>query len=102
MDLREFGLIAAALLTSVPAAAQSTCKPEKLTATGTKHQSIDNATASAIAAAKADMTRRYGPGWTTGSRRGAKFTCEKPMGGAAGRLGWTCTLVTDVCRDFSR
>jgi len=85
-----------------PAAVQSTCKAEKLTSTGTKHRAIDDATASAIAAAKAEMTRRYGPGWTTGSRRGARFTCAKPMGGPAGRLGWTCSLVTDVCRDFSR
>jgi hypothetical protein len=94
------------LLVTLPdartAAAQSTCKADKLTATGAKHRAIDDATASAIAAAKAEMTQRYGPGWTTGSRRAARFTCEKPMGGPAGRLGWTCTLVTDVCRDFSR
>lgn len=89
------------LLPCLPANAQSTCKPGTLTATGEKKAVIDDATASALAAAKAEMTRLYGKGWTVGSRRAAKFTCEKPMGGQPKRLGWTCTLETAVCRDFS-
>jgi hypothetical protein len=98
----RIAIAALAIVLSIsPAAAQSTCKPGTLTATGEKKAVIDDATASAMAAAKAEMTKRYGKGWTTGSRRAAKFTCVKPMGGNPRHLGWTCTLETAVCRDFS-
>jgi hypothetical protein len=87
---------------ALPASAQSNCRTDPITVTGDKKKAIDDATASAMDAAQAEIKKRYGKDWVLGPRRNAKFVCEKWLGGAAARIGWTCTLTTAACRSTTR
>ena len=95
---RMFGaavLVGAMLL--APAAAAE-CSTTPLSAKGEPHKEIEAATQSAYDALAAQIKVTLGAQWTPGSRRGAEYTCVKPMGGRVSRLAWTCSLRSYPCR----
>jgi hypothetical protein len=100
MSPRTIGLALAlaAALPALPAAAESNCRPEPVTATGAKLKDIEAATKSAMEAVKAKAAATLGPGFVLGPRRSATFTCVKWLGGPAARIGWECTLQSQVCK----
>jgi hypothetical protein len=79
-------------------AAVAECSPTPLAATGKPHRDIETATRSAYDALVAKIKATLGAQWTPGSRRGAEYTCVKPMGGQVSRLSWTCSLRSYPCR----
>lgn len=79
-------------------AASAECRTSPISAKGEPQRDIGAATQSAYDALAAAIKAKLGSQWTPGSRRGAEYTCVKPMGGPVGRLSWTCTLKSFPCR----
>lgn len=95
---RYFPAVALALGTFASTLAAAECRTSPQSATGEPKKDIEAATQSAYDALAAKIKSSLGPQWTPGSRRGAEYTCVKPMGGPAGRLTWTCSLRSYPCR----